>query len=135
MLHELGETRLANASKDALVTRARDGSLVVATWYIVDPAHDGQPSTTAGKPKREVTLKFKDVVADARVTIERVDDEHGNVLPIYKAMGSPQYPTEAQVAQMNAKTALPPAEVSALRGGELTLELEPDALVLVRVGK
>jgi len=135
LLHELGETRLANSSKDVLVTRAKDGSLVVAAWYLVDPPPNGQPSTTAGKPKREVRLQFKGVPAEARVTVQRVDDEHGTVLPIYKAMGGPQYPTAAQVAEMNAKTALPAAEVSALHGGELTLDLEPNALVLVRVAR
>ena len=135
LLHELGAERLANSSKDVLVTRAKDGSLAVAAWYLVDPAPNGQPSATAGKPKRAMVLRFEGVAKDARVTVQRVDDEHGNVLPIYKAMGSPQYPTEAQVAEMNAKTALPAAEVTTLHGGELRLELEPNALVMVRVGR
>ena len=135
LLHKLGDTRLKADAKDLLVTRAKDGSLVVAAWYLVDPPENGQPSTTAGKPKRAMVLHFDGVAKDARVTIERVDDEHGNVLPIYKSMGSPQYPTEAQVAEMNAKTALPAAETAQLQNGELRLELEPNALVLVKVGR
>ena len=133
LLHELGDERLAAKSKDVLVTRAKDGALVVAAWYLVDPAENGQPSTTAGKPSRRVTLKFEGVAKDARVTVQRVDDEHGNVLPIYTSMGSPQYPTEKQVAEMNTKTALPAAVMAELQNGELPMELEPNALVLVRV--
>ncbi len=146
LLHELGEERLANASKDVLVTRGKEGELVVAAWYLVDPqpdepsspgtpdpAPDRQPSPTAGKARREMVLAFQGVPANAAVWIERVDDEHGNVLPVYRALGSPQYPTAAQVAAMNAKTALPAAERTTLRNGELRLEMEPNALVVVRV--
>ena len=41
LLHKLGEERLANASKDVIITRAKDGAVVVAAWNIVDPAPDG----------------------------------------------------------------------------------------------
>ena len=135
LLHQLGEQRLASASKDVLVTRAGDGSLRVAAWYLVDPAPNGQPSSTEGKAKREMVLRFKGVPAGARVSVQRVDDEHGNVLPVYKAMGSPVYPTPEQVERMNAKTALPAPEQMRLQGGELRLEMEPNALVLVTVAK
>lgn len=65
--------------------------------------------------------------------MQRVDDSHGNVLPVYARMGSPRYPTMAQVAEMNAATALPPPARERLDRGGLTLVLEPDALVLVTV--
>ena len=133
LLHGLGELRLANASKDAIVTKAKDGALVVALWNIADPAANGQPSSMLTAIAKTMTLEFKGVPLRARVSVQRVDNEHGNVLPVYAALGKPQYPTPAQVEQMNRKTALPAPEAMALKGGRLQLVLEPNALVLVRV--
>lgn len=134
LLHQLGTERLENASKDVIVTRAADGTLVIAAWNIVDPAPDGQPSSTEHAASRSLTLVFEKMPANARVTIERVDNEHGNVLPLYERMGKPQYPTVGQVDGLNKQTALPPAEVTHLAGGELKLTLESNALALIRIG-
>ena len=133
LLHQLGEQRMVNPANDVLVTKTSDGSLVIAAWNLVDPAPDGQPSSTLHAKPRTMTLTMHGVAPNARVTIDRVDNEHGNVLPAYAAMGKPQYPTPEQVETMNKKTALPPPEVTALRGGKLELTLEPNALLLVRV--
>jgi hypothetical protein len=37
LLHELGDERIASSSHDVLVTRRKDGALVVAAWNLVDP--------------------------------------------------------------------------------------------------
>ena len=131
LLHHLGDRRIASESNDVLVTKAPDGSLAVAAWNLVDPPPNGQPAPSASP--RTMTLAFRSVPKAARVTIERVDDEHGNVLPVYRAMGSPQYPTPAQVETMNRQTALPTPEVTHLVNGELRLTMEPNALLLVGV--
>jgi xylan 1,4-beta-xylosidase len=131
LLHELGERRLAAKSKNVLATKAADGALAVAAWNLVDPPEWGK--TAARGETKTVTLVFKGAAPGARASIERVDDEHGNVLPAYAAMGKPRYPTPAQVAELNAKTALGAPEEVSLKNGELTLTLEPNALVLVRV--
>ena len=49
-------------------------------------------------------------------------------------MGKPLYPKPAQVEEMNRKTALGAPERMTLKDGRLELMLEPNALVLVRVG-
>ena len=125
LLHELGNRRLANTSANVIVTRATEGSLAIAVWNLVDPDQHGTTNT--------IHLAISGIKPDASVTIERVDDTHGNVLPKYAALGRPQYPTPAQVDEMNRATALPPPEQSKLKGGSLTLTLEPNALVLVKV--
>jgi xylan 1,4-beta-xylosidase len=127
LLHELGTERLANASHDAIVTKDSDGSLRIALWNLSDPVKRGPPKT--------MTIAISGVAKNAPVLIERVDDEHGNVLPIYKAMGSPVYPSPKQIEEMNRKTALPPAERSSLKDGSLTLELGPNALYVIRVSQ
>lgn len=126
LLHQLGHVRLANPADDAIVTRTRDGGLSIALWNLVDPGVKGKSKT--------VHLQISSVPANAPVAIESVDDHHGNVLPIYRAMGSPRYPTAEQVARMNAASALPPPRIRHLRGGELTVRLTPDALFLLRIG-
>ena len=137
LLHKLGPERLANEANDALVTRSADGELVIAVWNLLDPAPNGEKRSAVdshvGMPPKRVVLEFKGVPARARVTVERVDDEHGNVLPVYAAMGAPPYPTPVQVEAMNRKTALPRPEAMTLRKGRLELTLEPNALVLVKV--
>jgi xylan 1,4-beta-xylosidase len=126
LLHRLGYERLANSSDDTIVTRTRDGGLAIALWNLVDPDVSGKSKT--------LRVKVSGVAADAPVAIERVDSGHGNVLPVYQSLGNPRYPTPAQDARMNAATALAPPEVTHLRGGELTVTLEPDALLLLEIG-
>ena len=125
LMHELGDQRIANNAKDAIVTRTAGGGLDILVWNLVDPDHDGETRT--------VQLDFSHVAPNAQVTIERLDDEHGNVLKHYHAMGSPLNPTPAQVEQLNRETALPAPEQTTLQGGRLELKLTPNALVLVKV--
>ncbi len=127
LLHQLGDHRLANPSKNVIVTTNGTGSIVVAAWNLVDPGQDS--------PSRRMELVFHNVPADSGVTLQRVDDEHGNVLSKYNAMGKPLDPTAVQVEQLNRETALPAPERIHLTDGKLQLDLEPNALVLVKVDR
>lgn len=108
-----------------IATRAANGSLVIAAWNLVDPGRQGATRT--------MDLVFRGVPSDARVSIQTVDQENGNVLTKYKAMGSPLDPTPAQVEELNRETALPAPQQTHLAGGRLKLTLTPDALDLVTV--
>jgi xylan 1,4-beta-xylosidase len=125
LLHQLGSRRLANSSKNVIVTESADGRLVIAAWDLVDPGQSGSAHA--------IELTLRGVAPNARVTMQRVDSEHGNVLPRYAAMGKPLDPTPEQVEQLNRETALPSPEEAHLDGGKLKLDLEPNALVLVKV--
>ncbi len=127
LLHQLGDQRLANPSKNVIVTTSGAGGLVIAAWNLVDP---GQHSST-----RTMDLVFQGVPGNAHVTLQRVDSKHGNVLPWYAAMGKPLDPTPAQVEQLNRETALKAAEQTHLTAGRLKLELEPNDLILVKVDR
>jgi xylan 1,4-beta-xylosidase len=129
LLHQLGDVRLANPSKDAIVTRTKNGTLAIAVWNLVDPNKEGK---VIG-PTKHIQLHFTGLPAGATATISRVDYQHGNTLALYKKMGSPQYPTMAQVAQLNKESALPPPTQRKIVDGHLDLTLEPNALVLVKV--
>jgi len=124
LLHRLGDRRLANAAMNILVTR-RDGSIALAIWNLVDPNQSSSPL--------QVRLTFEHVPANAPVTLTMVDDDHGNALAAYRAIGSPQYPTGEQIRKINASTALQPPDGLHLDGTHLDLELQVNALALVEV--
>lgn len=127
LLHQLGSEKYKNASENVLVTKDGDGTMRVAAWNLVDPDKQGTTKT--------MRLKFQGVPADATVTLQRVDEDHGNPMKAYVAMGKPQYPTEKQVAELNAASALGSPEKAKLKDGKLELHLGVNALVLVTVEK
>ena len=127
LMHELGDERLANPADDVLVTRRKDGGLVVAAWNLVDMNRvaSGVPIT--------LRLSFKGVSPSARITIQRVDQTHGNPLRAYHSMGSPRYPTQAQIEEMNKASALPAPEMEKLKSGVLELNLPVNGLAVIEV--
>jgi xylan 1,4-beta-xylosidase len=125
LLHELGNQRLANPSKNVIVTKTPDGGLAIAAWNLVDPDKHG--TTTL------LELDFRGISPNARVTVQRVDSDHSNVLRNYAAMGKPLDPTPAQVDELNRETALAPPEPMSIENGALRLTLTPNALFLVKV--
>ena len=125
LLHELGDERLSIASDDVIATESGNREIEVAAWNLVDPGERGAQKT--------VQLEFQHTQANARVTIERIDADHGNVLKAYAAMGRPLSPTAAQVNELNRASALPAPQQTRLSDGRLRIDLTPNSLVLVRV--
>ena len=103
--------------------------LIIAAWNLVDPS----PGILSKSHASTITLAIRNAPPSARAIIQRVDNEHGNVLPKYAAMGKPIYPTPTQVEQLNRETALSAPEETHLTSGQLALTLEPNALVLVKI--
>jgi xylan 1,4-beta-xylosidase len=125
LLHQLGDQRLANPSKNIIVTRTSNGALAIAAWNLVDP--DQQGAT------REMDLHLTGISPNTAVTIQRVDRDHGNVLPQWAAMGKPLNPTPTQAEQLNRETALPAPQQTKLNSGVLHLSLTQNALLLVQI--
>ena len=125
LLHQLGKTRLSNASAQTLVTRREDGHVVVAMWNLVDPDRKGSP--------RALEIQFSDVKKNARVRIQQLDEKHGNVLASYAALGKPRYPTPTQIAEMNRAGALPPPETTTLHDGAISKEIPVNGLLLLEI--
>ena len=127
LLHKLGDERLANPSDNLLVTRRKDGALAVAAWNLVD-----MDKATSGVPLR-LRLTFKGIAPGARVTIQRVDQAHGNPMTAYRAMGSPRYPTLAQIEVLNKASTLPAPEHGKLVDGALQLILPVNGLAVIEI--
>lgn len=123
LLHQLGDVKIRQNAPGLLVTKQRDGGLAIALWNLVDPDKSGAA--------RNVELEIQGVPADAVISIQRADAEHGNSLAAYKAMGSPRYPTPEQVRRLNEAAEIPPVEMQHLSHGEIKLEIPIDGLALI----
>jgi xylan 1,4-beta-xylosidase len=124
LLHRLGEQRIAINSESALLTKKKDGSLVIAIWNYAPPEQAGSAKT--------VTLRFQGG-RYKRALVSTVDPEHGDIHTTYAKMGSPRYPSPAQIQQLKQAAKIPPATKRNLKGGELTLTLPSYGLAVVDV--
>ena len=125
LLHTLGTERLAEKADDVLVTRRKDGTLVIAAWNFVEPGASG--------PEKTVDLDLKGIASGARATIRRVDAQHGDTLDAWKKMGSPSFPTREQIAALRKASEMGPPEIRTVKRQRLTLTLPPMGLAVVEV--
>jgi xylan 1,4-beta-xylosidase len=137
ILHKLGDRRIAVDSNSALATQTKDGKLAVALWNYAPPTGTGDkytmPTGPAG-PQKVFDLKLEHVAPGAAVEVLRVDDDHGNVLKAFDAMGRPAGDlTPAQIAQLRAAGAMAPADHLHLRNGTLHLVVPAHGLAVVLV--
>ncbi|HUJ31064.1 MAG TPA: hypothetical protein VLY23_07265 [Candidatus Acidoferrum sp.] len=124
LLHRLGDERIEVNSDSVLVTRKKDGSLVVAVWNYAPPEEAGVPKT--------VTLQFKNVDPN-EAAISIVDPAHSDSHTAFEKMGSPRYPTQSQIKALRQAAELPPPTVRKIEGGKLTLALAPHELALIEL--
>ncbi len=124
LLHRLGTERLSPEVPAALLTRRSDGTLVVAAWNYREVG-------AVGAAARTVELTFLHTQARS-AEVQVVDAEHGNFAGAYAQMGSPPYPSSAQLEQLRRAAALPAPVTRTLDPQQrLTVEIPPDGLVLV----
>jgi len=139
MLHRLGDRRIAVESDSALATKTADGRLALALWDYAPPTGTGasytMPNGPAG-PAKTFSVAFKNVSASAAVEVLRVDDDHGNVLKAFDAMGRPVGDlTQARVKTLQAAGAMSPPEKVHLKNGVLELTVPAHGLAVVIVGR
>lgn len=126
LLHRLGNSRLNVYSESVIVTRRADNSLVLAAWNLT------APEKTSGAPKA-ITLHLQHLAPGARAYISQVDHDHGDPRSAYEKMGSPRYPTRAQLSELRKAAELPAPEVRDLHNGELKLSIPPQGLLVVEM--
>jgi xylan 1,4-beta-xylosidase len=124
LLHQLGDERLADGLPGSLVTRKANGDVVVALWNYTDLESAGVTRT--------VRLELRNSRV-RKASLQVLDRTHGNALAAYARMGSPLYPTQAQLQALRTAAALPAPREMALTTGALRLEIAPDALALITI--
>jgi xylan 1,4-beta-xylosidase len=137
MLHHLGDRRLSASSDSALATKRPDGALVIALWNYAAPDGTGAtytPPPADRGPSKAFTLNLSGVAQNASVTVYRVDEDHGNVIKTYDAMGRPAFPSREQIVKLREAGRIAPAEKAFLKRGSLSIEVPPQGLVVITVG-
>jgi xylan 1,4-beta-xylosidase len=137
-LHQLGDRRIAVDSDSVLATTG-GGKLAVALWDYAPPTGTGatytMPHGPAGPPKT-FDIAFTHVASNAAVEVWRVDDDHGNVLKRFDAMGRPSGDlTLQQIAELRAAGAMAPAEHLHLTNGHLQLTVPAHGIAVVLLGR
>ncbi|HEX4154088.1 MAG TPA: glycosyl hydrolase family 39 [Acidobacteriaceae bacterium] len=138
-LHKLGTARLALNSDSALATTSSDGHLALALWNYAPPYGTGPHYTmppAALPPSKTFTVTLQHVPANAAVEIWRVDDDHGNVLKAFNAMGRPPGDlTQQQIAGLRAAGAMAAPEHMHLRHGQLEITVPPHGLAVILINR
>jgi xylan 1,4-beta-xylosidase len=139
LMHRLGHKKLSCSEGPLLATKRADGSTAVLVWNL---ARVGQPSgipgsgstrDVVGDPKR-YAIRLAGVRPGALARISYVDQGRGSPLPAWRAMGSPQYPTREQIAQLKTAAELPkPAVQRVSVGSTITVELPPEGVALIEL--
>jgi xylan 1,4-beta-xylosidase len=125
LLHMLGTERIRVDSDSVLATRNAQHKLEIAVWNYSAPEVTGVA--------KEVTLQFSGLHGRRKVSIYRLDADHGNVLQTYEAMGKPLSPTQQQYEQLRNAAKLGEPEEQTVTNNQITLKLPPKALDLVEV--
>ncbi len=123
LLHNLGNTRIANDSSSALVTRREDGTVVMAVWNLFLPGETGE--------EKKVSVHLTGTGKYHEALVSRVDSTHGSLLRAYASMGKPAYPTPAQIQALRRAAELPAPEKVHVEHGQLTVVLPPHGLALI----
>ncbi|MFZ0538825.1 MAG: glycosyl hydrolase family 39 [Candidatus Sulfotelmatobacter sp.] len=124
LFHELGDERIQLDSDSALLTRRKDGTLVLAVWNYAPPEQSGSSNT--------ITVRLKDSNTK-HAYVSRVDAEHGDVHGAYEKMGSPRYPTQKQILELRRAAELPATEVDRIEHGEFTITLPSHGLAVIEL--
>ncbi|MFZ0948831.1 MAG: glycosyl hydrolase family 39 [Candidatus Sulfotelmatobacter sp.] len=124
LLHKLGDERIQLDSESALLTRRKDGALVLVVWNYVSPEDSGSP--------KQITLQLKGTNAK-HVLISRVDVSHGDIHAAYEKMGSPRYPTQTQIQQLQQAADLPAPEARHLESEQFRLTLPSHGLAVIEI--
>jgi xylan 1,4-beta-xylosidase len=139
ILHKLGDRRIASASDSTLVTETQSGALAIALWDYAPPTGVGATYTMptgAATPSKTFHLELKNVGLNSTAEVWRVDDDHGNVLKAFDAMGRPPGDlTQAQVTRLRAAGQMSPPERMHLDHGRLQLTIPPHGLAVVIITK
>ena len=126
LLHTLGDRRLPVTSTSMLATRRSDGTVVLALWNLVEP-----PGGVG--PDRTFAVDLTGISKGAAATLRRVDPQHGDTYSAWKTMGSPAYPSLAQIAQLRQVGTLAAPETVQLSGSRLTVTVPASGLAVIEI--
>jgi xylan 1,4-beta-xylosidase len=145
LLHKLGESQLYTDEGPILATRRADGSVAIVLWNLIPASAggiaNGNPTAaTGGKNEsqgaaRQFRLKLAGLHAPTTVTVSQVNGQTGSAIPKWHEMGSPKYPSANQIADLRSAAELPRPESRTMNQDELSIELPPNGIALLELGR
>ena len=139
LLHALGSEQLAGDGPVLASLRGRTVSALVWNLAEVQQAA-GIPGASAerkvsGTAKR-LDVRFAGVRPGARARVLYVDQARGSAMPAWRAMGSPPFPTMAQIEKLRqAAEIAAPVTMTLDRISSISLDLPPEGVALIEVDR
>ncbi len=140
LMRALGTQQLS-AEGPALASRRDDGSIATLVWNLSEVSQQsgipvpGAARVLAGHAKR-LLAGFGGSKAGAVARVSFVDQQRGSPMPAWRKMGSPQYPTAAQITTLRkAAEIAPPATMQLDKNGQIALDLPPEGLALIELAR
>ncbi len=123
LLHHLGDQRIPVAADNVLATRTEDGRIVLAAW---------NRHSTASDQTLDLDLALGTGLGST-ASVYRIDESHANAAASFRLMGSPIYPSAAQIAELREAGMPGKPETVALSDGHLRVTLDGAGLVVIEV--
>jgi xylan 1,4-beta-xylosidase len=123
-LHRLGSERLPADSDSALVSRRKDGSLVIAVWNYAEPGQSG--------PAKAIDIVLRNT-ASRQAILHRVDAGHGSSVEAWVRLGKPSSPTRDQELLLRKAAAPADPEKVAIVDGRLSVTLPAHGLAVIEI--
>jgi xylan 1,4-beta-xylosidase len=98
---------------------------VIAVWNLSAPGGNAD--------SKNVVLQLNSLAGETEAFVYRLDADHGSLMKAYAAVGSPTYPTQAQIQSLRHSAQLPAPESRSIQNGQIALRLGPNALVLIEL--
>ena len=138
LLHHLGDQRLKVHSDSASTVGCPSSaeSLAVAGEDSLTVLVYNHDTPTAEIQEEEVCIRLKGVTSRKPAKLVRIDGEHTNPKKKWQALGSPEYPTRDELAQIARASALRSSAIRPEAGGEgctFRLKIPPHSVAAVMV--
>jgi len=136
LLNRLGNRRLA-ATGPALASQQDGGGFAALVWNLADvqqaPGFPGASSKRVIVGSRKLlAVRLRGAQAGQQVKVSYVDQERGSPYPTWRSMGSPRYPTRAQLDTIRKAAEIAPPELRTLDArGQLVLDLPAEGVALI----
>lgn len=132
------DARVESDDDEVTVLAARDGAdhlTVLITRFVPEQWRNAGDSRAV---RLNLSTGWKKP-ADAEITHWRIDEHHSNAYSVFCEMGSPTQPTPEQIQQIRSRMGLetvePPSRRSVGDTFEMTLDLPPNAVSLIKIKK
>ncbi len=140
MLNQLGDNLIYNSDPLCVTRNSENGKIVALAYNYPDEYTEKVPEASDVKSymkkgsSKKLDIKIEGLTPNASVFVETLDNEHGNVMNTFRAMGKPHDPTREQINMLKGAAWNTKKEsMTADENGVLTIkgELAPWACVLI----